>query len=127
MSSIGGVGTTLAWAPMFVEEFGIANAFEIGVVSNTVGLIAACVIGGSISNDLFNKHKISPSNEEDVTVGAFQESETRTELSHYGVYGAADLGSRWTVWLYLCGDGYLNPPFASVYAIRRLLPDGVQL
>ena len=41
MSSIGGVGTTLAWASMFVEEFDIANAFELGVVSNTVGLIAA--------------------------------------------------------------------------------------
>ncbi|MEL0611335.1 sodium/glutamate symporter, partial [Vibrio echinoideorum] len=76
----GGVGTTLAGAPMFVEEFGISNALELGVASNTVGLIAACVIGGPIANYLLNKHKISPSKEEDVTVGAFQESETRTEL-----------------------------------------------
>ncbi|WP_241904874.1 sodium/glutamate symporter, partial [Vibrio lentus] len=88
VSLIGGVGTTLAWAPMFVEEFGISNALELGVASNTVGLIAACVIGGPIANYLLNKHKISPSNEEDVTVGAYQESETRTELSHYGVLWA---------------------------------------
>lgn len=73
---------------MFVEEFGISNALELGVASNTVGLIAACVIGGPIANYLLNKHKISPSNEEDVTVGAYQESETRTELSHYGVLWA---------------------------------------
>ncbi|MCC4789423.1 sodium/glutamate symporter [Vibrio splendidus] len=88
VSLIGGVGTTLAWAPMFVEEFGIANALELGVASNTVGLIAACVIGGPIANYLLNKHKVSPSNEEEVTVGAYQESETRTELSHYGVLWA---------------------------------------
>ena len=70
ISLIGGVGTTLAWAPMFVEEFGISNALELGVASNTVGLIAACVIGGPIANYLLNKHKVSPSNEEEVTVGA---------------------------------------------------------
>ncbi|MFA0153651.1 sodium/glutamate symporter, partial [Vibrio sp. 10N.261.46.C10] len=88
VSLIGGVGTTLAWAPMFVEEFGISNALELGVASNTVGLIAACVIGGPIANYLLNKHKVSPSNEEEVTVGAYQESETKTELSHYGVLWA---------------------------------------
>lgn len=58
------------------------------MASNTVGLIAACVIGGPIANYLLNKHKVSPSNEEEVTVGAFQESETKTELSHYGVLWA---------------------------------------
>ncbi|MFA0086957.1 sodium/glutamate symporter [Vibrio sp. 10N.261.51.F12] len=88
VSLIGGVGTTLAWAPTFVEEFGITNALELGVASNTVGLIAACVIGGPIANYLLSKHKIKPSNEQDVTVGAFQEHETRSELSHYGVLWA---------------------------------------
>jgi len=88
ISLIGGVSTTLAWAPVFVEEFGISNALELAVASNTVGLIAVCVIGGPIANYLFNKHKVSPSNEEEVTVGAFQESETKTALSHYGVLWA---------------------------------------
>ncbi|GEM79671.1 sodium/glutamate symporter [Vibrio superstes] len=88
VSLIGGVGTTLAWAPTFVEEYGISNAMELGVASNTVGLIAACVIGGPIANYLLNKHKVSPSNQEDVAVGAFQDHETTVELSHYGVLWA---------------------------------------
>lgn len=88
VSLIGGVGTTLAWAPTFVEEYGISNAMELGVASNTVGLIAACVIGGPIANYLLNKHKVSPSNQEDVAVGAFQDKEATMELSHYGVLWA---------------------------------------
>ncbi|WP_220720872.1 sodium/glutamate symporter [Agarivorans litoreus] len=88
VSLIGGVGTTLAWAPTFIEEFGISNALELGVASNTVGLIAACVIGGPIANYLLAKHRIAPSNENDVTIGSFHESEERVELSHYGVLWA---------------------------------------
>jgi ESS family glutamate:Na+ symporter len=49
ISLVGGVGTALAWAPTFVEDLGIPNALEIGVACNTVGLIAACCIGGPIA------------------------------------------------------------------------------
>lgn len=49
VSLTGGVGTTLAWAPIFAEKLGITNALELGVAANTVGLIAACVIGGPIA------------------------------------------------------------------------------
>jgi Na+/glutamate symporter len=45
----GGVGTALAWAPTCVDQLGIANALELGVAANTVGLIAARVIGGPIA------------------------------------------------------------------------------
>jgi ESS family glutamate:Na+ symporter len=38
VSLIGDVDLTLVWAPMFVEEFGISNALELGAASNTVGL-----------------------------------------------------------------------------------------
>ncbi|GAL13671.1 sodium/glutamate symporter [Vibrio astriarenae] len=61
---------------------------ELGVASNTVGLIAACVIGGPIANYLMKKHRINPSNEQDVAVGSYHESEARVELSHYGVLWA---------------------------------------
>ncbi|PMH44557.1 sodium/glutamate symporter [Vibrio sp. 10N.286.49.B3] len=88
VSLIGGVGTTLAWAPTFVEEYGISNAMELGVASNTVGLIAACVIGGPIANYLLNKHNVQPSSEEEVVVGQYQEKATSVELSHYGVLWA---------------------------------------
>ncbi|WP_153916210.1 sodium/glutamate symporter [Shewanella sp. TC10] len=88
VSLIGGVGTTLAWAPIFVEDYGISNAMELGIASNTVGLIAACVIGGPIANYLMKKHRIKPSNEKDVAVGAYQATESSNELSHYGVLWA---------------------------------------
>lgn len=52
VSLTGGVGTALAWAPRFVEELGIANALEIGLAGNMMGLIAACVIGGPIASFL---------------------------------------------------------------------------
>ncbi|GEA49973.1 sodium/glutamate symporter [Vibrio inusitatus NBRC 102082] len=88
VSLIGGVGTTLAWAPTFAQEYGISNAMELGVASNTVGLIAACVIGGPIANYLLNKHKVAPSEQEDVAVGAYKDHETTIELSHFGVLWA---------------------------------------
>ena len=39
ISLIGGVGTTLAWSPTFVEAFDISNALEIGVAANTAGIL----------------------------------------------------------------------------------------
>ncbi|GAB1622254.1 sodium/glutamate symporter [Agarivorans albus] len=69
VSLIGGVGTTLAWGPTFVEELGIANAVELGIASNTVGLIFACVIGGPIAKYLMNRHLIVGSEESSLDVG----------------------------------------------------------
>lgn len=40
ISLTGGVGTTLAWGPTFVEKLGIHNAVELGMASNMVGMIA---------------------------------------------------------------------------------------
>ena len=37
---IGGHGTTIAWAPMIEERFGLEHALEIGVASATLGLVA---------------------------------------------------------------------------------------
>ena len=56
ISLVGGVGTALAWAPTFADDLGIANALEIGVACNTVGLIAACCIGGPIAAHLMKRH-----------------------------------------------------------------------
>ena len=60
ISLTGGVGTTLAWAPLFTEQLGIENAMELGIASNTVGLIAACCIGGPIANYLIRRHALTP-------------------------------------------------------------------
>ena len=57
VSLTGGLGTTIAWAPTFTEQLGIANAAEIGVAASTIGLIAACIIGGPIAGYLIKRHK----------------------------------------------------------------------
>ncbi|MBW3139773.1 sodium/glutamate symporter [Ferrimonas balearica] len=95
ISLTGGVGTTLAWAPTFVDELGIANAMELGIASNTVGLIAACVIGGPIARYLIQRHRIQPSGDNDLDIGIQHDDEHRTQLSYYGVLWA------W-LWLNVC-------------------------
>lgn len=56
ISLTGGVGTTLAWSPVFVHQHGVSNAMELGIAANTVGLIAACVIGGPMATWLIKRH-----------------------------------------------------------------------
>lgn len=69
ISLTGGIGTTLAWAPLFTDRLGIENAMELGVASNTVGLIAACVIGGPIAAFLMSRHRIVPAHGSDLDIG----------------------------------------------------------
>jgi len=69
VSLTGGVGTTVAWAPTFIDRLGIANAREIGVAANTVGLISACVIGGPIANYLINRYRLATSGDDDLEIG----------------------------------------------------------
>ncbi|SHH78315.1 sodium/glutamate symporter [Ferrimonas marina] len=88
ISLIGGVGTTLAWAPTFVSEFDILNAMELGVASNTVGLIAACLIGGPIARYLMHKHQVQPSGDDDLDIGVTHDSEQTPRLTYYGVLWA---------------------------------------
>ena len=49
ISLTGGVGTTVAWSGHFSEHLGIGNAQELGLAANTIGLIAACMIGGPLA------------------------------------------------------------------------------
>lgn len=69
ISLTGGIGTTLAWAPIFTERLGIANAMELGVAGNTIGLIAACVIGGPIAAFLMRRHRIASTHDGDLDIG----------------------------------------------------------
>lgn len=55
----GGIGTTLAWGPEFVTRLGIANAVELGLASNMVGLLVACTIGGPVASYLMRRHGLS--------------------------------------------------------------------
>jgi ESS family glutamate:Na+ symporter len=83
----GGVGTTLAWAPTFVNDLGIANAMELGMASNTVGLIAAGAIGGPVAHYLIRRHQVQASGDADLESGVMQ-GPARPAMTHYDVLGA---------------------------------------
>ena len=84
----GGVGTTMAWAPTFVNELGIANATELGVASNTLGLIGACCIGGPIAAYLIKRHKLEVSASDDLTIGARHGEAAGISVTYFGVLRA---------------------------------------
>ncbi len=91
ISLIGGVGTTLAWAPTFVKKLGIGNALEIGVAANTVGLISAAVIGGP--RHLITRHRLTPSADEQLDIGVAHK-DLHTKVGYYGVLWALRISSR---------------------------------
>ncbi len=69
VSLIGGHGTTIAWSPRIGEDYGIANAMEIGIACATFGLILASLMGGPIAKFLINRHGLSPEKVETLDVG----------------------------------------------------------
>ena len=85
VSLTGGVGTTIAWTPHFVEELGIANAGEIGLASNMIGMISACVVGGPIAGWLIKRHPVMPSADAELEVGTLYGDESRSTLDYTGV------------------------------------------
>ena len=56
---IGGHGTTIAWAPIIAERFGLQNALEIGIATATLGLVIASLIGGPVAGLLIRRYKLS--------------------------------------------------------------------
>ncbi|MBE7216316.1 sodium/glutamate symporter [Shewanella benthica] len=89
VSLIGGVGTAMAWTPTFVEELGIANASELGIASNTLGLIAACVIGGPIAAYLMKRHNVKPNLDTNLDIGASHNSNrNHIQVDYFGVLRA---------------------------------------
>ena len=75
VSLSGGHGTTIAWSQTFVNDYGIANATEIGVASATFGLILGGVIGGPLAKLLINQHQLKSTSTESLTVGIEYEME----------------------------------------------------
>ena len=55
-SLIGGHGTTIAWAPIINQRFGIAHALEVGIATATLGLVVASLVGGPIAGFLIARH-----------------------------------------------------------------------
>lgn len=85
ISLTGGVGTTLSWTEFFTDTLGIANAKELGLAANTIGLISACVIGGPIAAALIGKYKLTPSDNVELEVGSMHKEEKVARIDYYGV------------------------------------------
>ncbi|MDR2872479.1 MAG: sodium/glutamate symporter [Xanthomonadaceae bacterium] len=85
---VGGAGTTLAWAPIFVERWGINNALELGLSSNMVGVVAACIIGGPIAGVLMRRNPQLASNNPVLDIGLPHEREQVARLDYEGVLRA---------------------------------------
>lgn len=78
----GGVGTTLAWAPHFVDKLGIAAAAELGLATNMLGLVAACMVGGPVALHLMRRHRVRPSREAELEVGVRHRDERKAGLGY---------------------------------------------
>lgn len=78
VSLSGGHGTAIAWAPNFVEHYGVSNAMEIGIACATFGLILGGIIGGPIAKYLISKHNLHSTSTEHITVGIPQEDRNET-------------------------------------------------
>jgi glutamate:Na+ symporter, ESS family len=91
VSLIGGHGTTIAWAPSIAEQYGIANAMEIGIASATFGLILASLMGGPIARFLITRHKLTPTAPaalDDVQEVGLSEQQTAAGINHMDFLGA---------------------------------------
>ncbi len=84
VSLIGGHGTTIAWAPNFIESQGIANAQEIGIACATLGLILASIMGGPIAKLLIIRHQLAPPPEAVAEVRdiGFTEAQKKAGIDH---------------------------------------------
>jgi ESS family glutamate:Na+ symporter len=69
VSLSGGHGTTIAWAPVFANDYGIGSAMEIGITFATFGLIIGGILGGPIARFLIQRNKLEATSDEAIEVG----------------------------------------------------------
>jgi len=82
VSLVGGHGTTIAWAPIFIEDQAIPNAMEIGVACATCGLVLASLAGGPTARFLITRHKLQPAVVEQPDVGITYDA-PKQELNYF--------------------------------------------
>lgn len=58
MALAGRTGTTVAWAPLFEERFGLENVSRLGVGASMLGIIAAACLGGTVARALIRHHRL---------------------------------------------------------------------
>ena len=82
VSLIGGHGTAIAWSPRIAEDYGIANAMEVGLACATFGLILASLMGGPIAKFLITRHKLTPAKVEPLDVGVAEKHTDKAGINH---------------------------------------------
>lgn len=73
VSLSGGHGTAIAWSPIFVNDYGITNAVEIGIACATFGLVLGGIVGGPIANYLITKYNLKSDSKENISIGSRDE------------------------------------------------------
>jgi glutamate:Na+ symporter, ESS family len=86
-SLIGGHGTTIAWAPLIRDRFGVTNAMEVGIAAATLGLVVASVIGGPVASFLISRNALKGSTTEAPAVGLadIPDEPSNNDLNHVAV------------------------------------------
>ena len=88
VSLSGGHGTAIAWASVFIDEYGISNAMEIGIACATFGLVLGGLIGGPIAKFLINRNNLQPTSKvEELSVGIKHEEED-VNINYFNVLNA---------------------------------------
>ncbi len=88
VSLSGGHGTAIAWASVFIDEYGISNAMEIGIACATFGLVLGGLIGGPIAKFLINRNNLQPTSKvEELSVGIKHEEED-VNIDYFNVLNA---------------------------------------
>ena len=82
VSLIGGHGTAIAWSPRIAEDYGIANAMEIGIACATFGLILASLMGGPIAKFLISRHRLTPAKVEPLDIGVAEKQTESLGIGH---------------------------------------------
>lgn len=131
VSFSGGHGTTIAWVPIFQDDYGIANAMEMGIACATIGLVLGGFIGGPIAKFLVNRYQLEPKKEEPITVGVRHEKGDKIEMSYnnvlqiiYVIFSTAGLGigiNELLVWAGLALPDFVTALFAGII-LTNLIP-----
>ena len=79
MPLTGGHGTSTAFAPILVEEYGISNALTVAVAAATYGLVAGNIIGNPLARRRIRKLGLSSADASSVNQEALLELKKNTE------------------------------------------------
>jgi ESS family glutamate:Na+ symporter len=131
VSLAGGHGTAIAWAPRFVEEYGISNAMEFGIACATFGLVLGGLIGGPLGKFLISHYKLEPSGDADLTIGNLHEGtespiEYQTMLRTLLVL-AVSIGTGLTMNAGLAEVGIMLPEFVTCLFAGIIIVNSIPL